>query len=68
VRKEDIFDNWSIPAEPGRVPPHHLTLRAGSDAVDAGAVVPNISEDFDAAAPDLGAYEAGTPLPHYGPR
>lgn len=68
VRKEDIFANWSIPAEPARVSPQHLILKAGSEAVDAGAVVPNISDDFVGKAPDLGAYEFGRQVPHYGPR
>jgi hypothetical protein len=45
-----------------------LRLRPGSTAVDAGAVLANINEDYTGAAPDLGAYELGRPLPHYGPR
>jgi hypothetical protein len=68
VRKEDIFANWSIPAEPARVSRQHLTLKPGSKAVDAGAVVPNISDDFVGEAFDLGAYEFGGEMPHYGPR
>jgi hypothetical protein len=68
VRKEDIFDNWTIPTEPARVTPQHLPLKADSEAVDAGVVVPNIYEDFEGKAPDLGAYEHGRSSPHYGPR
>lgn len=68
VRKEEIFAAWNIPTEPGRVSPQHLPLKAGCNAVDAGAVVPNISDDFAGEAPDLGAYEWGHALPHYGPR
>jgi hypothetical protein len=68
VRKEDIFDNWSIPAEPARVPPQQLPLKAGGKAVDTGAVVPNLGDDFVGKAPDLGAYELGRENPHYGPR
>jgi hypothetical protein len=68
VRKEDIFANWAIPAEPARVVPQHLPLKAGGEAVDVGAVVPNLSDDFNGTALDLGAYELGKPLPHYGPR
>jgi hypothetical protein len=68
VRKEDIFAEWRIPSEPNRVAPQHLTLKAGSKAVDRGAIVPNITDGFIAESPDLGAYEYGTPLPHYGPR
>jgi hypothetical protein len=68
VRKKEVFANWSIPAEPVRMIPQHLTLQANSDAVDAGAVVPNIGDDFLGKAPDLGAYEFGSEMPHYGPR
>jgi hypothetical protein len=43
-------------------------LRPGSAAVDAGVVLPNINDDFTGRGPDLGAYELGRPIPHYGPR
>jgi Right handed beta helix region len=43
-------------------------LRPGSVAVDAGVRLPGINDDFTGRAPDLGAYEVGRPLPHYGPR
>jgi hypothetical protein len=33
-----------------------------------GHKLPNINDDFRGAGPDMGAYEAGDPLPHYGPR
>jgi len=68
VRKEEIFERWDIPAEPGPVSPQHLTLKADCNAIDAGDVLPNINDDFTGKAPDLGAYELGKPLPHYGPR
>jgi hypothetical protein len=68
VRKEDTFATWEIPNEPGRVSSQHLPLKAGCDAVDAGVAVPNISDEFRGKAPDLGAYELGRRLPHYGPR
>ena len=45
-----------------------FTLKRGSVAIDAGAVIPNINDGFTGKAPDLGAYESGQPLPHYGPR
>jgi hypothetical protein len=45
-----------------------MTLRRGSNAIDAGAVIPNINEDYQGSAPDLGAHEFGKPLPQYGPR
>jgi hypothetical protein len=43
-------------------------LRSGSAAVDAGVRLPGINDDFTGRAPDLGAYEIGRPVPHYGPR
>ena len=43
-------------------------LREGSAAVDAGVRLTGINDDFTGKAPDLGAYEVGKPLPHYGPR
>jgi hypothetical protein len=36
-----------------------LTLKAGTPAIDAGVVVPNITETYNGSAPDLGAVEAG---------
>lgn len=45
-----------------------LRLREGSAAIDAGLVLPNVTDGFQGAAPDLGAYEYGVPPPHYGPR
>jgi len=43
-------------------------LRPGSPAIDAGVVLPSITDDFTGRAPDIGAYESGRTLPHYGPR
>jgi hypothetical protein len=45
-----------------------LRLSEQSAAKDAGVPVPNLSERFEGEAPDLGAFELGRPLPHYGPR
>jgi hypothetical protein len=36
--------------------------------VDAAVIIPNVNDDYEGAGPDIGAYEAGRPLPHYGPR
>jgi hypothetical protein len=43
-------------------------LRSGSAAIDRGVAIPNVNDGFTGKAPDLGALEAGQPLPHYGPR
>jgi hypothetical protein len=45
-----------------------VRLSPQSAAVDAGQPLPGINDDFSGKAPDLGAYEVGAPLPHYGPR
>lgn len=59
----------SIPDEPFKeYHPPDLRLATRSPAIDAGVALPNINDDFRGSAPDLGAYEQGDKLPHYGPR
>ena len=43
-------------------------LKPGSTAVDRGKTLPNVTDGFAGAAPDLGAIELGQTAPHYGPR
>jgi hypothetical protein len=58
--------DWNQPAEPGS---RDLRLVGGAPEIDAGAELPNINDGFELdGAPDLGAFEAGRPLPSYGPR
>ncbi len=45
-----------------------LRIADGSAAADTGTPLANVNDGFAGDAPDLGAYEAGTALPHYGPR
>ncbi len=45
-----------------------LRLAASSEVIDAGALLPNVNDGHLGDAPDLGAYELGMALPHYGPR
>jgi hypothetical protein len=69
----DIFTN--VP-RPDMTDPQHVyktddfdfRLKPGSAAVDAGIELPGITDGFTGRAPDLGAYETGIPIPHYGPR
>ena len=69
----DIFANVQIP---DKSDPQHLyapedfdfRLRPGAVAIDAGSELPTITDGFTGKAPDLGAYESGKPVPHYGPR
>jgi hypothetical protein len=65
----DVFNQVAFPNPPlpEREPPD-LRPRAGTPVVDAGAKLPNVNDDFRGAGPDIGAYETGQPLPHYGPR
>lgn len=45
-----------------------LRLKEGCMLIDAGAELPNITDGFVGKAPDIGAYEMGVEVPHYGPR
>jgi hypothetical protein len=68
-----IFQNAKAPdlGNPTRVVPVNevdLRLREKSAGIDAGVVLPNITDGYTGKAPDLGAYEFGQELPHYGPR
>jgi len=57
----------TIPASPfPSQPPPDLRPAAGGPAIDTGVVLPGF--DYAGAAPDLGAFEAGAPVPAYGPR
>jgi hypothetical protein len=64
-----VFNNVLFPIQP--VPEHEvadLRPRPGTVVVDAALRLANINDDFRGAGPDIGAYEAGEALPHYGPR
>jgi hypothetical protein len=68
-----VFVNASAPdfTDPTKlVSPEQLDLRLAprSRAIDAGVSLPGITDGFSGRAPDLGAYEQGAELPHYGPR
>jgi MYXO-CTERM domain-containing protein len=63
------FDTLNVPGPPPAViPPHHVTLASGCNAIDAGEVLPNVNDGFVGTRPDLGAHERGAPPAHYGPR
>ena len=38
-----------------------LTLSKTSKAIDRGVYIPNVTDDFTGAGPDLGAYQYGQP-------
>jgi hypothetical protein len=69
----DIFVNapkpdFSDPTKVVAVDAVDLRLREGAAAIDAGITLPDITDGYLGNAPDLGAYEYGAPVPHYGPR
>jgi hypothetical protein len=69
IDRAACFATLNVPGPaPVPVPPQHMTLTPGCNAVDAGAMLPNVNDGFAGSAPDLGAYELGQPLPAYGPR
>ena len=45
-----------------------LRLKPGTAAIDEGEILPGFNDNYAGKAPDLGAYEFGAALPHYGPR
>ena len=42
-------------------PAHDFRLRPGSTSIDAGMVIPGVTDGYAGSAPDLGAYEFGGP-------
>jgi hypothetical protein len=68
-----LFKGVTLP-DPG-IGPHvyareslDFTLLPASKAIDAGCVLPNITDGYSGKAPDLGALELEQAPPHYGPR
>lgn len=63
-----IFNNITVPVEGTTYDPAKidLTLSGKGNAINAGVYIPNIADDFNGTASDLGCNEFGTPLPHYG--
>jgi hypothetical protein len=69
INRTTCFLTFNVPGPaPVPIPAQYMTLRSGCNAVDAGVILPNINDGFAGAAPDLGAFELGLPLPAYGPR
>jgi hypothetical protein len=69
----DVFVNARMPdkSDPQRLynpEDFDFRLKPGSVAIDSGILLPTINDDFTGRAPDLGAYEMGKGVPHYGPR
>jgi hypothetical protein len=72
VETAELFASGVMPPEDETqqfpVAINDLRLKAGSAAIDAGDLVPGLGAGTTGEAPDLGAYELGAELPHYGPR
>ncbi len=69
IDQNTCFETFNIPAPPPTpVPFQYMTLRSTCAAVDAGLALVNINDGYSGTAPDIGAYERGSPLPQYGPR
>ncbi len=69
IDKDTCFTTFNVPAAPPvSMPFQYMTLKNGCNAVNAGTRLPNINDHYTGSGPDLGAYETGTLLPHYGPR
>jgi hypothetical protein len=70
VDAASVFASGALP--PAAVEEAHaaadLRLQPGSAASDRGERLPGINDGFAGSAPDLGAFETGADLPHYGPR
>ena len=69
----DIFINLRAPDPTKSHGVYHASdmdfrLNPRGKAVDKGLILPNINNSFKGKAPDLGAIEAGEPVPLYGPR
>jgi hypothetical protein len=70
---DNIFENVAIPdpARRGHIYPvkgYDFRLKKSAKAIDAGQILPNITDNYKGKAPDLGALESGGEAPHYGPR
>jgi hypothetical protein len=69
VSHQTCFSDFQVPGpSPMSVPRHVMTLQPTCEAVDSGALLPNINEDFSGTAPDRGAHEHGSATATYGPR
>ncbi len=68
LNRANDFEAFTVTQEmPGKDAPL-IKLSAQSQAKDTGVALPNIAEEFDGNSPDLGAFESGARVPHFGPR
>lgn len=70
---EGVFNQVSLPDSGNKGKVYQLKgydfrLKQGSQAIDKGTILPNINDDYQGSAPDLGALEYGGKVYQYGPR
>jgi len=68
-----VFQKASPPAKGDATRLYHpedydFRLTPNSAAIDAGTVLPGVTDGYTGRTPDLGALESGRPAPTYGPR
>lgn len=68
VDRNSCFTSFNVVQPPASMPFQHMTLTEQCNARNRGVVLPGINDDYTGTAPDLGAYEFGTELPHFGVR
>jgi len=66
LKKANLPADWDVAVPPGT---RNLLLATGSAGINGGTAIPNLNDPFDPVGfADLGAFERGSPRPHYGPR
>lgn len=68
INRDVCFENFSTTRPPASMSFEYFTLTKNCNANDSGVILPGINDDYTGSAPDLGAYESGKMLPHYGVR
>jgi hypothetical protein len=69
LNNQGLFASGAMPPENPKVEQKPQDLRINANkAMDAGIPLKGFNDGFRGKAPDLGAYEFGQDLPHYGPR
>lgn len=66
----DIFQKAAPPRKGETYDPadYDLRLKPWAKGVDAGVEIEQVTDGYAGSAPDLGCYELGKKMPHYGPR
>jgi len=69
IKLDETFTDVPFPNPPvPERPVQDLRLAKGAKVIDKAVRINNINDNFNGPAPDIGAYEYGQDLPHYGPR